>query len=214
MARKPAEKKIDAGKKKQQTKTKPVKPAQRKEPLTTAQWRKIRIEYLKGKTTYKKLAEKYGVSASNIRKRASNEGWRKKRNNLDTKVEQKVLERVCDARAREFELIAQVNDRMDTVLDHLVQFVDQQPPQKYDDLRGVESLTKAIAQVVQVKRDLYNIPTEIDRAKIETLRDKQKLEREKFNAEEAEKAASKQMSENTMIKVVIEGTEEEVILDE
>ena len=214
MARKPAEKKIDAGKKKQQTKTKPVKPAQRKEPLTTAQWRKIRIEYLKGKTTYKKLAEKYGVSASNIRKRASNEGWRNKRNNLDTKVEQKVLERVCDARAREFELIAQVNDRMDTVLDHLVQFVDQQPPQKYDDLRGVESLTKAIAQVVQVKRDLYNIPTEIDRAKIETLRDKQKLEREKFNAEEAEKAASKQMSENTMIKVVIEGTEEEVILDE
>ena len=214
MARKPAEKKIDAGKKKQQTKTKPVKPAQRKEPLTTAQWRKIRIEYLKGKTTYKKLAEKYGVSASNIRKRASNEGWRNKRNKLDTKVEQKVLERVCDARAREFELIAQVNDRMDTVLDHLVQFVDQQPPQKYDDLRGVESLTKAIAQVVQVKRDLYNIPTEIDRAKIETLRDKQKLEREKFNAEEAEKAASKQMSENTMIKVVIEGTEEEVILDE
>ena len=237
MARKPAEKKIDAGKKqtkkkrtpaggeilrsaqddrkkKQQTKTKPVRPAERKEPLTTAEWRKIRIEYVKGKTTYQKLAEKYGVSASNIRKRASKEAWGKKKNKLDTKVEQKVLERVCDARAREFELIAQVNDRMDLILNNLVQFVSDQPPKKYDDLKGVESLTKAIAQVVQTKRDLYNVPTEIDKAKIETLRDKQKLEREKFQAEEAEKEASKHMSESTMIKVIIEGTEEEVVVDE
>ena len=190
------------------------KKKKRAEPLSTAQWRKIRVEYLKGKTTYAKLAEKYGVSAGNIRKRAANEGWRKKKNKLDTKVEQKVLERVCDARAREFELIAQVNDRMSEVLDSLVTFVSSQPPNRYDDLRGVESLTKAIAQVVQTKRDLYNVPTEIDRAKIETLRDKQKLEREKFAEEQAEKAASKAAAENTMIRVVIEGAEEEMVLDE
>ena len=30
--------------------------------LTTAEWRKIRLEYVKGKTTYKKLAEKYGLT--------------------------------------------------------------------------------------------------------------------------------------------------------
>ena len=224
MARKPAEN-TNAGKKKegmirkqaapaaekgkkQKTKTKPVKPARRKEPLTTAEWRKIRIEYVKGKTTYQKLAEKYGVSASNIRKRAANEGWRKKRNKLDAKVEQKTLERVCDARAKEFELIARVNDQMDTVLANLLQFVSDQPPKKYDDLRGVESLTKAIAQVVQTKRDLYNVPTEIDRAKMEALREKAKLEREKFQAEEAEKAAAKTAAENTMIRITIEGGEE------
>lgn len=182
--------------------------------LTTAEWRKIRIEYVKGKTTYAKLAEKYGISASNIRKRAANEGWQKKKRNLDTKVEQKVLERVCDARAREFELIAQVNDRMGQVLDNLINFVNSQPPNRYDDLRGVESLTKAIAQVVQTKRDLYNVPTEIDRAKIEALREKAKLEREKFAEEQAEKAASKAAAENTMIRITIEGEEEEVSLDE
>ena len=186
----------------------------RREPLTTAEWRKIRIEYVKGKTTYAKLAEKYGVSASNIRKRAANEGWRKKKSNLDTKVEQKVLERVCDARAKEFELIARVNDRMSEVLEGLVGFISSQPPGKYDDLRGVESLTKAIAQVVQTKRDLYNVPTEIDRVKIETLRDKQKLDREKFAEEQAEKAASKAAAENTMIRITIEGAEEEAAFDE
>jgi len=204
-------------KKKQRTKTKSVEPEKRRkraEPLTTAEWRKIRIEYVKGKTTYAKLAEKYNISASNIRKRAANEGWRKKKNKLDAKVEQKVLERACDARAEEFALIAQVNDRMSDVLSNLVNFVASQPPNRYDDLRGVESLTKAIAQVVQTKRDLYNVPTEIDRAKIEALRDKQKLEREKFAEEQAEKAAAKTAAENTMIRIVIEGAEEEVALDE
>ena len=197
-----------------QQSSKKTEPKKRREPLTTAEWRKIRVEYLKGKTTYEKLAVKYGVSASNIRKRASKEGWRKRKNKLDAKVEQKVLERVCDARAKEFELIAQVNDRMGEVLENLVTFVASQPPGRYDDLRGVESLTKAIAQVVQTKRDLYNVPTEIDRAKIEALRDKQKLEREKFAEEQAEKAASKQAAENTMIRMVIEGAEEEVDFSE
>ena len=189
--------------------------------LTTADWRKIRIEYVKGKTTYKALAEKYQVSESTIRKRASKEGWRNKRNNLDTKVEQKVLERVCDARAREFELIAAVNDRMDLVLDNLLQFIANQPPKKYDDLRGVESLTKAIAQVVETKRDLYNVPTEVDKEKIKALREKAKLDRQRYNLERkkyrdelAEKAASRTMAENTTIRVIVEGDEEGEPLDE
>ena len=189
--------------------------------VSAAQWRKMRIEYVKGNTTYQQLADKYNISASYIRKRASKEGWRKKRNDLDTKVEQKVLARVCDARAREFELIAQVNDRMDAVLDNLLQFISDQPPKKYDDLRGVESLTKAIAQVVETKRDLYNVPTEVDKAKIAALRDKQKLDREryklekqKFQQEQAEKAAAKQLAENTLIRVVIEGDEDGGPVDE
>jgi hypothetical protein len=189
--------------------------------ISAAQWRKMRIEYVKGNTTYKQLAEKYGITASYIRKRAAKEGWGKKRRNLDAKVEQKVLERVCDARAREFELIAQVNDRMDAVLDNLLKFIKDQPPKKYDDLRGVESLTKAIAQVVETKRDLYNVPTEVDKARIEALRDKQKLDRERyklekqrFQQEQAEKAAAKQLADSTMIRVVIEGDEDGGPVDE
>ena len=189
--------------------------------ISAAQWRKMRIEYVKGNTTFKKLGEKYGISDSYIRKRASKEGWRKKRSELDTKVEQKVLERVCDARAREFELIAAVNDRMDMVLDNLLEFIANQPPKKYDDLRGVESLTKAIAQVVETKRDLYNVPSEVDKEKIKALREKQKvdraryrLEKKKFDEEQKEKAASRTMAENTMIRVVIEGEEDGEALDE
>ena len=189
--------------------------------LSAAQRRKMRLAYGKGNLTYRELAEEYGVSDSYIRKRASKEGWRKKRSDLDTKVEQKVLARVCDARAREFELIAQVNDRMDAVLDNLLTFIRDQPPKKYDDLRGVESLTKAIAQVVETKRDLYNVPSAVDKEKIAALRDKQKVEREKLKLEKqkyknelAEKAASRTLAENTVIRVVIEGDDDGEALDE
>jgi len=127
-----------------------------------------------------------------------------------------VLERVCDARAREFELIAAVNDQMDLVLDNLLRFIEAQPPKKYDDLRGVESLTKAIAQVVDTKRNLYNMPNEVDKEKIKALREKQKvdraryrLEKKKFDEEIKERAASRTMAENTVIRVIIEGDEED-----
>ena len=222
MARKPTGKQPATGQKpaakpaarKAKTKEKPAEKQKRRAPLSTAEWRKIRIEYVKGKTTYQKLAEKYGIKADTIRHRASKEGWRKKKHNLDTKVTQKVLERVCDARAQEFAQIAQIADRVDNALGWMLDFIDKQPPKKYDDLRGVESLTKAIAQLVEIKRDLYNVPNEVDRAKIEALRDKQKLEREKYAEELAEKAASKAAAANTVIKVVIEGTDEEMALDE
>ena len=189
--------------------------------LTTADWRKIRMEYVKGKTTYKKLAERYGVAEGTIRKRASKEGWRKKRNNLDTKVEQKVLERVCDARAKEFELIAQCNDQMSEVLKNILDFIGEQPKPKYDELRGVENLANAIARVLDTKRDLYNIPSEVDKARIEALREKGKvdrarlnLERKKYRDELAEKAAAQKAAEGTMIHVEIDGDEEEGQMDE
>jgi len=183
-----------------------------KRELTQAEWRKIRLEYVKGKTTYKALAEKYGISESTIRKRASKEGWRKKRDELGTKVEQKVLARMCDARAKEFLWIARANDRLGEALDNMLDFVKSQPPGKYEDMRGVESLSKAIAQVVQTKRDLYNLPTEVDKAKIAALQEKNKLERRKYNfevrkykAEQQEKANARTEAAGTVFKVIVEG---------
>lgn len=217
MAARPRAEPVRKSKKPTQQKAKVSRKAEEKpkrKQRTTAEWRKIRLEYVKGKTTLKQLAEKWGLSESTIRKRASNEGWKKRKHKLDTKVEQKTLERLCDARAREFEQIAHVNDRMTEVLDNLVSFIQQQKPNKYDDLRGVESLTKAIGQVVAVKRDLYNMPTEAEKAKIESLREKAKLDRERWQDEQAEKAASKTAAESTVFRIVIEGDEDGEPLDE
>ena len=192
--------------------------------LTTAEWRKIRLEYVKGKTTYKKLAEKYGVGESTIRKRAAKEGWRKKKNDLDTKVEQKVLERACDARAKEFETLVLAAEQVETILVNVSTFIAQQPKATYKDLQGVEHLTKAVAEAVELKRNLYNIPNEVDKANIAAKNEANKLnrarlnlERKKYRDEQVEKAKLKQAAEGTMIKVVIEnrdGSAGEAVLDE
>lgn len=179
----------------------------RRKPLTTAEWRKIRMEYVKGKTTFAKLAEKYHLTAGHIRKRASLEGWSKKKRDLDTKTEQKTIERVSDARARELERLAGISEQVDDFLDATVKAFSEIKPRKYDELRGVESLAKAIQIAVQTKRDLYNLPNEADRAKIESLREKSRLDRERYEAEKAEKARMAAEAENTMIRVVIEGDE-------
>ena len=40
-----------------------------------ADWKKIKAEYIRGGTSYQKLATKYGVSFSSIRRRSEKEKW-------------------------------------------------------------------------------------------------------------------------------------------
>ena len=54
-------------------------------------WNDIKAEYIAGGTTYKKLAEKYGVSENTLRRRASKEKWRESRHKADTKATQKII---------------------------------------------------------------------------------------------------------------------------
>jgi hypothetical protein len=204
---KPAEEKKPAAARKPAKKAPEPVTRERRE-LTSAQWRKIRLEYVKGNTTYRELSEKYHVSIDTIGKHASKEGWRRRRKKLDEKVEEKTLLRVCDARAREFEKLAEINDNMSVALDSLVNFLVKNPEFMLKDLKGVEGISKAIAQIVQTKRDLYNLPNETEKAKIEGIREKIRLEREKFQEEQAEKAASKQAAEDTVFRIVVEGETE------
>jgi hypothetical protein len=110
---------------------------------------------------------------------------------------------------------------MSDVLNNILAFIKEQPPKKYDQLRGVENLANAIAKVVETKRDLYNVPNEIEKANIAAKNEANKLNRQRFNfekkkyrQEQAEKAAMQQAIENTTIRVVIEGQEGGEPLDE
>lgn len=192
----------------QKTKKPAAKKAKQKKQhrqLTQAEWRKVRMEYVKGKTTHAQLAKKYNISESTLYKRASLERWTQKKKKLDRKVEEKTLERVAEARARELEKLAAISDRVDDILDAVVDAVGKLTVRKHDDMRGLESLTKAVQISLQTKRDLYSLPNETDRAKIESLREKAKLDRQRYEDEKAEKAKMAQAAANTMIRVVIEG---------
>lgn len=63
-------------------------------------WLRIKTEYINGGISYRKLAEKYDVSASALMQRASKEKWAKEREQQQSKTEaktkQKAVEKISD----------------------------------------------------------------------------------------------------------------------
>ena len=57
-------------------------------------WEKIKIEYITTDISYRKLAEKYGVSPSSVAKRMKNEKWTEKRKQTKRKSVAKAIAKV------------------------------------------------------------------------------------------------------------------------
>ena len=64
-------------------------------------WLTIRNDYINGGGSYRKLAEKYGITLATIRRRAEAENWIKLReehqHKINTKAAQKAQEKISDA---------------------------------------------------------------------------------------------------------------------
>ena len=61
-----------------------------------ANWLKIRNEYINGTLSYRKLAQKHGVSVSALEKKARAEKWAERRRRQRDKIEAKVNNGVLD----------------------------------------------------------------------------------------------------------------------
>lgn len=96
-------------------------------------WVTIRTEYETSKTSYRKLAEKYGVSFNTLKDKAKREGWAKAKaethHKIITKTLQKtvvkIAERESDRNARHISLYDKLLDKAEQVIDgQLDIFVD------------------------------------------------------------------------------------------
>lgn len=68
-------------------------------------WLKIKTEYISGGTSYRKLAEKHGISFAVLKDKAVKERWTEAReqhtNKIRTTTEQKTVEKISDAISEE-----------------------------------------------------------------------------------------------------------------
>lgn len=68
-------------------------------------WLAIRNDYINGGGSYRKLAEKYGVSPSSLMQKAAREKWKDEReaneSATEAKTKQKTQEKISDARSDE-----------------------------------------------------------------------------------------------------------------
>lgn len=86
-------------------------------------WEAIKCEYITDSTTsYRKLAEKYGISYNAIGNRARKENWQEQRDQYSTKTVTKALEKISDKKA---DKMARIDDLADKLLDKLEQAITE-----------------------------------------------------------------------------------------
>ena len=85
-------------------------------------WLKIKTEYITTDTSYRKLAEKYGVSYQAICARSQAEGWIALREQHRNRTLTKTLEKISEKKAKQ---AAKVGDLADKLLVKLEQAIDE-----------------------------------------------------------------------------------------
>ena len=123
-------------------------------------WRKIKAEYIAGGISQRKLAEKYGVSASNLMRRANREGWNKRREDAERKAIAKTEQRTAEKTAELASDNAVLIERIKTgLLKRLVNMVEEYPDKNAAEIKRKENgalliyRMKDIAAVLSVIED-------------------------------------------------------------
>ena len=124
-----------------------------------ADWNKIKAEYIAGGTSYRKLAEKYGVSFNTLKTHAVEEQWYKLRQQKDKKATTKTLEILSNKSA---DKMTRVLDLTDKLLDKLEQAIEELDIQLYKD-------------VIRTKEIEYNHELRPDKPTKETIHEEEKV---------------------------------------
>lgn len=75
-------------------------------------WKKIRAEYIRGGTSYRSLAEKYGVSFSSVKRKALQEKWTDLRRKSEQKSTTRIIESVAKSEAKRVDMFETIADML------------------------------------------------------------------------------------------------------
>ena len=129
-------------------------------------WERIKAEYIAGGTSYRKLAEKYDVSFSTLRKVAAKEHWSELRNNVGAKRDTELVNVLGVSTAqidkKYFDLVDMLFDKAgevikDTTIWNAVTLKEMATAMKYlKECKGVKSeadMREQEARIAKLRRD-------------------------------------------------------------
>lgn len=114
-------------------------------------WKAIKAEYIAGGVSYRELAEKHGVSQSNLRKVAAKEHWTELRNSVDTKKEQLLVDKLGNKSAKIDEKYFNLVDKL---LNKAEEVIDNTPIWQASSLKEMATALKYLKDCKGVKSDL------------------------------------------------------------
>lgn len=155
----------------------------------TPNWDQIKADYLTQKMSVRELAEKHGVSAQKIYRRASNEGWQKLREKTKEKTDEKLVARVARVRAREMEVAARTTEKLIRQLERVVDVIEGRPADlMLNDLKGLSSVANAMNAGIDALTKVYGLQTPAQEAAQKIARQRLTLDRRKQKFAESQVA--------------------------
>jgi transposase-like protein len=139
-------------------------------------WKRIKAEYIAGGTSYRKLAEKYGVSPTTLTKVAGREGWVEARQQADIKKTSKIVDAVSDKEAKKAVDLFDIADLLADKVREIATTVS--------DPDSIKKLTSAIKDLKDIKGIKSDADMREQEARINKLR--REAEREDDTTNEIE----------------------------
>ena len=141
------------------------------------EWQKIKAEYISGNTSYRKLAEKYGISFNTLKDRAVAEQWYKLRQQNHNKTTTDIIDAVNDKTVQQAVDIVGVADKLLKKISELVETM-------VVDTQSFKQLTSALKDLKEIKGYKSEKDLEEQNARIAKLR--KEAEREDDTTNEVE----------------------------
>ena len=119
-------------------------------------WKKLKAEYIKGGTSYRKLAEKHNVSFHTLRKQAAKENWKALRDEVTAKSVTKIIEIESDNQAERMKRLLTVSDKL------LLAVEDAVEKFQAGELKLDKGALKSLSGTIKDIKDIQNIKTQLD----------------------------------------------------
>ena len=116
-----------------------------------ADWQAIKTEYITTDTSYRKLAQKYGVSTTQICNVGRDEKWVEQREQFLNKTTAKTLEKISQQEANR---AAKIHTVADKLLNKIEALVDCEEPLDTKAIRTLAAAVRDLKEIQSVRSDL------------------------------------------------------------
>ena len=115
-----------------------------------ADWKKIKAEYITTDTSYRKLAQKYGIAESTIYARGGKEKWVEQKEQHQSKTVAKTLDALRD---KEVNRAARLMTVADKLLKKVEQAVDDDKPMSANAIKNLSDALKNIRDTQMIRSE-------------------------------------------------------------
>ena len=139
-------------------------------------WQAIKTEYITTGTSYRRLAQKYGVNVTNVAKKARAESWVEQRKQYANETQLKTIEKISQQEANR---AARVRSVADKLLNRIEAMVDAEGAM---DAKVIRALTAAVKDLKEVQGVRSRLDQQEQEARIANLRRAAEAEEDKQGA--------------------------------